>query len=127
MALGAFRFFRLSWRKNWDFMSGMVFRMEHYLPLNRDKFMPGAHPFPRHAVEDYIKAGRIFLTPESEDRLLPVEMDRFGEDQFLYASDIPHGEGRHEAATVLLERADLSDTRKRKLLYDNAVRFYGNP
>ena len=105
----------------------MVPRMEHYLPLNRDKFMPGAHPFPRHAVEDYIKAGKIFLAPESEDRLLPIEMDLFGEDQFLYASDIPHGEGRHDAAAVILERADLSDTRKRKLLYDNAVRFYGDP
>jgi predicted TIM-barrel fold metal-dependent hydrolase len=104
----------------------MVPRMDHYLPLNRNKFMPGSHPLPRHAVVDYVKSGRIFLAPESEDRLLPIEMDLFGEDQFLYASDIPHGEGRHDAATVILERADLSDTRKRKLLYDNAVRFYGN-
>jgi predicted TIM-barrel fold metal-dependent hydrolase len=104
----------------------MVPRMDHYLPLNRNKFMPGSRPLPRHAVVDYVKSGRIFLAPESEDRLLPIEMDLFGEDQFLYASDIPHGEGRHDAATVILERADLSDTRKRKLLYDNAVRFYGN-
>jgi predicted TIM-barrel fold metal-dependent hydrolase len=105
----------------------MVPRMDHYLPLNRNKFLPGAHPLPQRAIEDYIKSGKIFLAPESEDRLLPVEMELFGDDQFLYASDIPHGEGRHDAASVIIERTDLSDTQKRKILYDNALRFYGNP
>ena len=102
-------------------------RMDHYLPLNRSKFLPGVHPFPQRAIEDYVKSGRIFLAPESEDRLLPIELELFGEDQFLYASDIPHGEGRHDAASVILKRTDLSDTQKQKILYDNAVRFYGNP
>jgi predicted TIM-barrel fold metal-dependent hydrolase len=45
----------------------------------------------------------------------------------MYASDIPHVEGRHDAASVILKRTDLSGTQKQKILYDNAVRFYGNP
>jgi uncharacterized protein len=45
----------------------------------------------------------------------------------LYSSDLPHGEGRHNAAQEILERKDLTDTQKRKILYDNAVKFFGEP
>jgi len=45
----------------------------------------------------------------------------------LFSSDFPHGEGRENAALEILERKDLSEAQKRKLLYDNTVRFFGEP
>jgi uncharacterized protein len=91
----------------------MVSRMDHYLPLDR-----GAHPFglsmpnaaelPRASIRDYVKSGRIFIAAEADDRMLPQLFDLIGEDQVLFSSDFPHGEGRDNAALEILEREDLS-------------------
>jgi len=40
-------------------------------------------------------------------------------------SDIPHGDRLHGAVDVFLNRTDLSEATKRKLLVDNTARFYG--
>jgi predicted TIM-barrel fold metal-dependent hydrolase len=110
----------------------MVSRMDHYLPLDR-----GAHPFglsmpnaaqlPRSSIRDYVKSGRIFMAAEADDSMLHQLFDLIGEDHVLFSSDFPHGEGRENAALEILERKDLSETQKRKLLYDNTVRFFGEP
>ena len=88
----------------------MVSRMDHYLPLDR-----GAHPFglsmpnaadlPRASIRDYVKSGRIFMAAEADDRMLQQLFDLIGEDQVLFSSDFPHGEGRDNAALEILERA----------------------
>jgi len=54
-------------------------------------------------------------------------MKLLGEGQILFASDIPHGELRENAAQELLDRDDLTDAQKRMILWDNAVRLYGEP
>jgi uncharacterized protein len=59
--------------------------------------------------------------------MLVQEIDLLGEDQILYSSDLPHGEGRHDAARKILERKDVTEIQKRKILYDNAVKFFGEP
>ena len=110
----------------------MVSRMDHYLPLDR-----GAHPFglsmpnagelPRASIRDYVKSGRIFMAAEADDRMLQQLFDLIGEDHVLFSSDFPHGEGRDNAALEIIERQDLSESHKRKLLYDNTVRFFGAP
>jgi len=49
----------------------------------------------------------------------------FGEDYIVYASDYPHWDGGWpHTVDTLLERTDLSDGLKRKILGDNALRFY---
>lgn len=110
----------------------MVSRMDHYLPLDR-----GAHPFglsmpnaadlPRLSVRDYVKSGRIFMAAEADDRMLHQLFDLIGEDHVLFSSDFPHGEGRENAALEIIERKDLSEAQKKKLLYDNTARFFGAP
>ena len=82
---------------------------------------------PRRAIADYAKSGRIFLAGEADDKYLPQEIELLGEDQLLYSSDLPHGEGRHNAAKEIIARKDISETQKRKILYDNAVKFFGAP
>lgn len=120
----------LEFGAEWIFYS--VSRMDHYLPLDR-----GAHPFglsmpnaadlPRLSVRDYVKSGRIFMAAEADDRMLHQLFELIGEDHVLFSSDFPHGEGRENAALEILERKDLSEAQKRKLLYDNTVRFFGEP
>jgi uncharacterized protein len=110
----------------------MVSRMDHYLPLDR-----GAHPFglsmpnaaqlPRLSIRDYAKSGRIFMAAEADDAMLHQLFELIGEDHVLFSSDFPHGEGRENAALEILERKDLSAEQKKKLLYDNTVRFFGEP
>ena len=110
----------------------MVARMDHYLPLDRGAHiwgmsMPNAENLPRKNVEEYVKSGRIFIAAEADDKLLHNLFELLGEDQILFSSDFPHGEGRENAALEILERKDLSQTQKKKLLYDNTVRLFGEP
>src|SRR5262245_13407869 len=104
----------------------MVARLDHYLPIDRSQ-MPIKTELPQKAIEEYAKSGRIFLAGEAEDKLLPQEIALLGEEQILYSSDLPHGEGRHNAAKDILARMDITDVQKRKILYDNAVKFFGAP
>jgi predicted TIM-barrel fold metal-dependent hydrolase len=110
----------------------MVSRMDHYLPLDRGAHpfglsMPNASELPRASIRDYVKSGRVFMAAEADDRMIHQLFDLIGEDHVLFSSDFPHGEGRENAALEVLERKDLSDAQKRKLLYDNTVRFFGEP
>jgi predicted TIM-barrel fold metal-dependent hydrolase len=110
----------------------MVSRMDHYLPLDRGAHiwgmsMPNASQLPRSSIRDYVKSGRIFMAAEADDSMLQLLFELIGEDHVLFSSDFPHGEGRENAALEILERNDLSETQKRKLLYDNTVRFFGEP
>lgn len=103
----------------------MVGRIGHYLPTYRtDKAIK---TLPQRDIGDYLKSGRVFVAPEAEDPMLHEEMELVGENQVLFASDYPHGEARENAANELVSRADLTRDQKAKFLYDNAVRFYGEP
>ena len=82
---------------------------------------------PQKEIEDYLKSGRVFVAGEAGDPLLPQEIALIGEDNILYSSDFPHGEGREEAGRELLARGDLSPSQKKKILHDNAARFFGLP
>jgi predicted TIM-barrel fold metal-dependent hydrolase len=74
-----------------------------------------------------VKSGRIFIAAEADDSMLHNLFELIGEDHVLFSSDFPHGEGRENAALEILERQDLSEIQKRKLLYDNTVRLFGEP
>ena len=104
----------------------MVARLDHYLPIDRSQ-MPIKTEVPQRSIEDYAKSGRIFIAGEADDKLLPQEIELLGEDQILYSSDLPHGEGRHNAAKEIIARNDINERQKHKILYDNAVKFFGEP
>ncbi len=78
-------------------------------------------------VGGYVKSGKIFVAAEAEDPLLIHEIALIGEDQVLCSSDIPHSERRENSGNYTIERTDLSDQQKRKILYDNSVRLFGKP
>ena len=82
---------------------------------------------PGRSIRDYLKSGRIFVCGEMDDPLMKEEIALLSDDQLLFSSDYPHGEAREDAAQNLLERKDVSEIQKRKILYDNPVRFFGEP
>ena len=105
----------------------IVARIDKY----RDMAVSNAAPYntdvgKKRALE-YVRSANIFLSGEAEDRVLPQEIELLGEDQFLYASDFPHPEERDAGSNEIVKRNDLTETQKRKILWDNAIRFWGEP
>ncbi|MBI2369542.1 MAG: amidohydrolase family protein [Deltaproteobacteria bacterium] len=103
-----------------------VGKMEHSLKVNKRR-MPVTDGLPRRRIEEYARSGRIFVSAEADDAVLVQEMELLGEDQILCSSDFPHGEMRENSHVQILHRGDLSERQKRKLLYDNSVRLFGEP
>jgi predicted TIM-barrel fold metal-dependent hydrolase len=76
----------------------------------------------------YITSGRCYFGCEPEEKTLPFAAEHVGEDVLLYASDYPHWDSDWpNTVRTLRERTDLSPTLKRKVLGENALRFYGLP
>lgn len=99
-----------------------VGRMDHYYHADTDNARGGY--MPKKRPSDYLKEGRIFFTCEAEEALLPQVIDLVGEDQMMASADIPHGEARERSMDIVRERPDLSESVKRKILGENAARFY---
>jgi uncharacterized protein len=75
---------------------------------------------------DYVKSGRYFQSieiPEGADLTNSV-IDLLGEDILMYASDYPHGESWFPKSVETVLEWDMSEDRKRKLFWDNAVKLY---
>ena len=77
---------------------------------------------------DYWASGQMYVGAEGDERTLPHTIDLIGDTQFLYASDYWHFDaGYFDSVKEIWERADLTQTTKRRLLHDNAARFYNLP
>ncbi|HEY7066933.1 MAG TPA: amidohydrolase family protein [Chloroflexota bacterium] len=74
---------------------------------------------------EYLRSGRVYVSGEVEDVLLPQALALLGEGQFLFASDMPHADREPFAVRELEARADVSAAAKRQILDDNPRRFYG--
>ena len=89
---------------------------EGYRTLGRYYLDPG----------EYILGGRYFQSIEIPEGALLTNavIDLCGEDLLMYASDYPHGESWFPNSVKTVLGWEMSETRKRKLFWDNAVRFY---
>ena len=103
----------------------MVDQMAHYQKAYTHNGYPFTWRMPERDILDYVGSGRLYVTAEADDKLLPYVAEMIGETQFLFSSDMPHGEGRDNAALEVLARTDISDGFKRKILVENGPRFYG--
>ena len=69
--------------------------------------------------------GQIYFGFEVDEKLLPFAIEEFGDQCWVYGSDIPPGDRHCGAVDVFLKRDDISEESKQKLLVDNTARFYG--
>lgn len=76
---------------------------------------------------EYFRRGQIYVSMEAGERTLPTVLEHFGEDHVFFASDYPHERPRPQFLDDIpkfAERTDISEAAKRKILADNARRFY---
>ncbi len=79
----------------------------------------------KHLPKEYIQRGQIYFGFEVDEKLLPHAIEEFGDECWLYGSDIPHGDRLFDAVNVFLQRKDVSEESKQKMLVDNVACFYG--
>jgi predicted TIM-barrel fold metal-dependent hydrolase len=89
----------------------------------------GGVPDLERKISEHMTGGRFFSSIEMAEGQDMVEMvTRFlGDGVLMYASDYPHMECRFPNSTDTFLNWTLDDGLKRKLMWDNPVRFYGEP
>src|SRR5581483_6610315 len=84
----------------------------------------------RQTFGEQLSGGRFFASievAEGED-MIKMVADFMGPDVLMYASDYPHPECHFpESVAHFLEWQTLGDDLRRKVLWDNPVKFYGQP
>jgi len=74
---------------------------------------------------EYLKRGQIYLTCEGEEPILPGVIDVLGDGFVMFASDFPHWDSNYpEATRPMLEREDISEASRTRILAENARRFF---
>jgi len=79
-----------------------------------------------HKPSKYVTGGRYFQSIEIPEgaRLTNAVIDLIGDHVLMYASDYPHGESHFPESVSLVLDWEMDSERKRKLFWDNAIRFY---
>ncbi|MFM9966907.1 MAG: amidohydrolase family protein [Burkholderiales bacterium] len=75
---------------------------------------------------DYVLSGRYFQSieiPEGE-KITNSVCDMLGDEVLMYASDYPHGESHFPDSVDMFMKWNMSDERRRKMLWDNAIKLY---
>jgi predicted TIM-barrel fold metal-dependent hydrolase len=84
----------------------------------------GAKDLVSHPPSDYLKTGRIYFGCEGNESFLARVVEEIGEDLFMFSSDYPHADRTEGTARILQSREDIPAQVRKKLLEDNARRFY---
>jgi len=84
----------------------------------------------KYKISEYMTGGRFFASiemAEGED-MIKMVMDFMGDDMLMYASDYPHPECMFpNSPDHALAWDTLGKERMQKMMWDNAVKLYGNP
>jgi len=96
----------------------------YFMELNLSGKYKG--PSPDQRPSDYFKSDRVFVGCKGNEEGIPYQVQRAGNQHFLFASDFPHEIGPedilHEIREIL--EAPLTDEDKAAILRENAKRFY---
>jgi predicted TIM-barrel fold metal-dependent hydrolase len=80
---------------------------------------------PKMTPIEYIQSGRIYIGFEVDDDLLPYMVEKYGTDCWVYASDIPHAHRKPDSPRYVLNRPDLPDAVKQRILWEGTSKLYG--
>jgi len=85
----------------------------------------GMAPKMTKAPSEYIKKN-VYVTCEADERDLKYAIEHFSEDRILMASDYPHFDSEYPGTVKeLMERNDITQKQKEKILSHNAREFLG--
>ena len=84
----------------------------------------------QHKLSEYMTGGRFFAATvlhEGED-MVQMVTEQLGDHVLMFGSDYPHAESRFpESCALVLGWDQLDHAALQKLLWDNPVRFFGEP
>jgi hypothetical protein len=89
-------------------------------------YVGGVAPM-KHRPSEYLTSGRFFCTIERHEgeELFNFVTSVLGDDVLMYASDYPHSECQFpDSVANILKWGSLNAETRKKLLWDNAARFY---
>jgi uncharacterized protein len=90
------------------------------------ELMPEQAPGIDKRPSEYFLAGNCFISCEPDEPSVPYVASVIGDDKIVYASDYYHWDCSFpDTVKMIVERNDLSDASKRKILGDNGKRMYG--
>ena len=98
-------------------------RLDEHMETIRSALPPDL----KHHPSEYVMSGRYFQSIEMSEgeKVTNMVADIVGDDVLMYASDYPHGESAFPNSTnIVLGWNTMSESRKRRLFWDNPVRFY---
>ena len=84
----------------------------------------------KHKCSEYVTSGRFFCSIEMHEgeEMLGTVTHALGNDVLMYGSDYPHAECKFPGSTDhVLGWSGMTDETRRKLMWDNAARFYKQP
>jgi predicted TIM-barrel fold metal-dependent hydrolase len=91
----------------------------------------GYVPELKHKISDYIKGGRFFASIEQHEgpEMAKHVNDALGDLVLMFGSDYPHAESRfpESADRVLAWQNVIGAEAMKKMMWDNPVRFFGEP
>ena len=72
-----------------------------------------------------MKSGQMFYAFEMEEKMLPYVAEFVGADRLVFATDYNHSDSKFpHTVEEVMERKDLSDALKAKLMGENAAKLY---
>src|SRR4029077_19454830 len=85
-----------------------------------------ALPELKHKPSEYAKGGRYFQSIEIHEgaQITNDVADIVGDHVLMYGSDYPHADTRFRKSAEIVLEWDMPEERKRKMLWDNAVKCY---
>jgi len=97
-----------------------LYRMDEHVELVGWHDAPDLQALP----SEYFKR-QCFISTEPDEKLVRQVVDTVGDDNILFATDFPHPDSAYpHAVDTFLGLPDLSEETQRKILFDNAIRFY---
>jgi uncharacterized protein len=83
-------------------------------------------PWLKQKPSEYIRNCASYFGMEPEEKLIPLVAREIGAEKLMYASDYPHWDSDWpNTVRTLVERDDVDDSLRQKIMCDNALSFYG--
>jgi predicted TIM-barrel fold metal-dependent hydrolase len=79
----------------------------------------------KNSVEEYVRSDQLYYSCEPDELTVPMVAQLVGEERLVMGSDYAHFDGSSpESVRLVMQRTDISDDLKRKILSDNPARLY---
>ena len=89
------------------------------------EFLQPTGPSLTKPPSEYMKSSQMFYAFEMEEKMLPCIAEFVGAERLVFATDYNHSDSKFpHTVEEVMERKDLSDALKTKIMGENAAKLY---